>query len=306
MDLQQIQSILKQYNIAPTKKRGQNFLVETSYLDDMIEAGAVTKKDTVLEVGPGLGVLTQKLAEQASRVITIELDKNIIKYLHEDFLSGYPNVELIEGDALSSGVFHQLVKRLYANRQPDAVIDPKDDTYKEVLDELDGEYKLIANLPYQVTSKLMRQSLEAKPRPSQLVVMVQKEVAKRIVAKPGSMSLLALSVQAYSTPVIVKEIPANAYYPIPAVDSAILHCDLTQPNQAFSGLDQQGQKQFWRFAKAGYSSKRKQLQNNLQSVLKNINIEELFTTLGFSQTIRAQELSVDDWVKLVHEVQELR
>lgn len=299
MNLDHLQSLLKKYNIAPTKKRGQNFLVETSHLDVMLDAGEVNKEDTILEVGPGLGVLTEKLADQAKRVITIELDKKVIDYLHAEFLPQHDSVELIEGDALSSGVFHQLVSKLYRDIEPNAVLQPKDDTYKEVLETLDGSYKLIANLPYQVTSRLLRQFLEAKPRPSQLVVMVQKEVAERIVAAPGNMSLLSLSVQAYSTPKLVSIIPANAYFPVPEVDSAILHCDLTQPNQAYGALDIQGQKLFWKLAKAGFSSKRKQLKNNLQSVIKDRDILEVFSELGFSESARAQELSVNDWCKLV-------
>lgn len=299
MQLSQIKKTLRAYDIRPTKKKGQNFLVKTSYLTKMIEAGQVTKKDTVVEVGPGLGVLTKELSESAKTVIAIELDKKISGFLQEEFLPSHKNVTLIEGDVLSSAVFHQLVATLYKEQVPDAVINPKDISYQEVLESLEGEYKLIANLPYQITSKVLRQFLESKPRPSQLVIMLQKEVAERILAKPGKMSLLALSVQAYSEASIITKVPASAYFPKPEVDSAILHCDLTKGNLAYAGLDEKGQKLFWRLAKAGFSSKRKQLQNNLRSVLKNNDTEAFLVGAGLNKQVRAQELSVDDWVRLV-------
>ncbi len=301
MNREQITKKLKEYDIRPTKQKGQNFLVKTSYLGRMIEAAKLSTKETVVEIGPGLGVLTDQLSKNANQVITIELDKKIIEFLKAEFLPEHENVTLIEGDVLSNAVFHQLVELLYKELAPNATVDRKDESYKEVLDSLDHSYKLIANLPYQITSKVLRQFLESKPRPSQLVIMMQKEVAERILEKPGSMSLLALSVQAYSTPSIVTTVPAKAYYPKPAVDSAILHCDLTQPNEEFDALDEKERKLFWRLAKAGFSSKRKQLQKNLQTVLKQ-DTAEVLTSINLNPQIRAQELSVDDWVRLVKEL----
>lgn len=302
MNQESIQQLLSQYGIHPTKKRGQNFLLDESFLDEMLQAGSVDNKDIVVEVGPGLGVLTTKLAEQAKKVITIELDNKIIDFLQNEFLPEHKNVELIEGDALSSSTFHQLVAKLASEQIDGVVADPNDETYGELLDSLNSSYKVIANLPYQITSKLMRQFLEAIPRPSQLVVMVQKEVAERIIAKPGQMSLLSLSVQCYSAPRIVTKVPAKAYYPQPEVDSAILHCDVNKGNQAYMNLNKQEQKLFWRLAKAGFASKRKQLKNNLESVIKGGDILSVLGEIGLSPSARAQELSVDDWCRLVNVV----
>jgi len=301
MNREEITKKLKEYDIRPTKKKGQNFLVKTSYLGRMIEAAKLSTKDIVIEIGPGLGVLTDQLSKNAKQVITIELDEKIIQFLETEFLPEHKNVSLIKGDVLSNAVFHQLVKELYKEQAPDAIVDPKDETYKEVLESVDQSYKLIANLPYQITSKVLRQFLEAKPRPAQLVIMLQKEVAERIMEQPGQMSLLALSVQAYSKPKIVTTVPAKSYFPKPAVDSAILHCDLTQSNLAFEELDEKQKKLFWRLAKAGFSSKRKQLQKNLQAVLKQ-DTAELLSSISLNPQIRAQELSVNDWVRLVQQI----
>lgn len=299
----ELKNYLKKYNIVPTKKKGQNFLLDEEYLTTMLKAGAVGKTDVVLEIGPGLGILTKALSKKANKVLAIELDKRLSDLLQGELLDSVKNVDVITGDILSSTMYHQMVSWMYKELVGDEFhIDPDDESYQEVLETLDLKYKLIANLPYQITSRMLRQFLESKPRPSQLVVMVQKEVAERITANPGQMSLLSLSVQAYSLPVIVEIIPSSAYYPKPAVDSAIIHLDLTKPNENYIALSDAGKKMFWRLAKAGFSSKRKQLQNNLKSLLKDksaLEIVELLIKVGLRENTRAQELSVDDWCKVV-------
>lgn len=269
----------------------------------MLNAGNVTEKDVVLEIGPGLGVLTKALSKKAKRVLAVELDKKLSSLLKEELLGGIKNVDVITGDVLSSAIYHQIVAWMYKELIGDEFyVDPKDESYQEAVESLDLKYKLIANLPYQITSRVLRQFLESKPRPSHLVVMVQKEVAERITAKPGQMSLLSLSVQAYSKPVIIETIPSSAYYPKPAVDSAIIHLDLTKPNENYINLSEIDKKMFWRLAKAGFSSKRKQLKNNLKSALKgkdDLNIVELLLEAGLKENTRAQELAVDDWCKIV-------
>lgn len=301
MTQRELKKLLKKYNVYPKKSKGQNFLLEQTVLDSMLKAGAVTDQDLVVEVGPGFGVLTEKLSEVAKKVLAIELDKNLAELLRVEVLPNLDNVTLHEGDALSGATFHALVAWLYEDQVEDAVLDPKDESYQQVLESVDHSFKVIANLPYQITSKLLRQFLDSLPRPSQMVVMVQREVAERMTQEPGQMSLLALSAQALSTPKIVRGVPRSCFYPAPAVDSAVIHCNLLEPNTAYAKLSPKEQQFFWRLAKAGFSSKRKQLKNNLRPLFKNKTDEQITAILekaGLSPTSRAQELSVDEWVKL--------
>ena len=301
MDIDEIKGILNKYDITPTKKKGQNFLVDTSVLDKMIEAARVDNKDIVLEIGPGLGILTERLAQKADKVLAIELDKKIAQVLKENILPAHRNVTLIEGDVLSQKTFHKMIEWLVHQKDNRLIVNPKDESYRELLESFDGSYKLVANLPYQITSKVLRQFLESMPRPSQIVVMVQKEVAERMSAPPGKMSLLSLAVQAYCTPKIIAVVPSSAFFPEPAVNSAIIHCDLTKPNEEYSKLSNAEQKWFWRLAKAGFSSRRKQLQNNLQRIIKNSTPIEVLASLDLSEKSRAQELSVKDWCRLAQQ-----
>lgn len=303
MKPQDIRQLLNRYQIAPTKKKGQNFLIDEKYIEVMVEASNLKQDDVIVEIGPGLGVLTRALAAKGGQILAIELDKKLASYVRASVLKEFPNVSLIEGDALSGTTFHKMVEWLYQLQNPNASVDPKDDSYKEVIESIDKSYKLIANLPYQITSRILKQFFHSLPRPSQLTVMLQKEVAERITAKPGQMSLLALSAQtAGRIRIIEKKVPAAAFYPAPEVDSAIISCDLTKEDESYEALTAEERKFFWKLARAGYSSKRKQLKNNIQTVLKTITDEELmdvFSSAGLKPTSRAQELSVKDWCELV-------
>jgi 16S rRNA (adenine1518-N6/adenine1519-N6)-dimethyltransferase len=264
-----VRSILREFNISPKKSLGQNFLVDQSALQKIVAAAEVNADCSVLEVGPGLGSLTRLLAQSARQVVAVELDQRLLPVL-EKVLAPFNNVKVAHGDILD--------------------LDPT-----KLLDE-DG-YRVVANIPYYITSALIRHLLEAERKPSMLVLTVQKEVAERICAGPGDMSLLALSVQVYGKPKIVGRIPAGAFYPAPNVDSSTLRVDLyAEPLIPSSQLDV-----FFKIAKAGFGQKRKMLRNALAGGL-HLSSEksgELLESSGVQPTRRAETLSLEEWGKLV-------
>jgi len=278
-----IQNLCKKYGMTPRRDKGQNFLVDPEVLEDVVGVAALSKQDTVLEIGPGFGVLTQKLVEHAGEVVALEADAVLARHITELFRDR-KNLRVIHGDALR--------------------IDP----------HIRGSYKLVANIPYQITSRLLRIFLERPDHPDLLVLMIQKEVAERIVAEPGGMSLLSVMVQYYATPEIVRIVPRASFWPEPEVDSAILRI---QPHpipllkgegveSPFSSKEKVGMRSedFFRIVRMGFASRRKQLVNNLAAGLKQSKeiIAAHLRLLGFVPTVRAQELSVDQWKELVHRV----
>ena len=225
----------------------------------------------VVEVGPGLGVLTKELAKYAGKVVAIELDDKLAALLKES-LSSFKNVTIINEDVLK--------------------IDPS----ALLLDLKTKNYKVVANLPYYITSPVLRHFLEAPIKPQSMVVMVQKEVAEEIAAKPGRMSLLSIGVQLYGEPTIVAQVPAQSFYPAPAVDSALLKVvPYSQPPVEIA--DDEG---FFRLVRAGFSAARKQLANSLAQGL-GISKEDGLTLLVRAQISphrRAESLSLEEWARL--------
>lgn len=271
MDLLQpntIKTLLLKYNTKPSKIMGQNFLIDHMVLDKIIQTAELSTYDIVLEIGPGLGTLTNELAKNSKRVICIEKDRKMIEILKET-LNSNKNIEIIQGNAL------------------------KADT-----DQLPDNYKLIANIPYYLTSPLIRKFLEAKNRPTEIILMIQKEVAQRICSKPPNMSLLSVSVQFYATPQIISHVPAGCFWPKPKVDSAIIKIT-PKINADIKEIDVH---LFFKIVKAGFSQKRKQLANNLSKSLnvekKKINEWLLKNNLNPAQ--RAETLSVEDWINLAN------
>lgn len=260
--------LLKQFHLRPKKSLGQNFLVDEGALTKVAAAADLTAADTVLEIGPGLGSLTRHLASAAQRVVAVELDENLLPALAQ-VLQPHPNVEVIQGDILQSQISNL---------------------------HLPPNYKVVANIPYYITSALLRQLLEAEARPGLMVLTVQKEVAERICAQPGAMSLLAVSVQFYARPHIVARIPAGAFYPAPEVDSAVVRLEvLPQPAVAVADDDH-----FFRVVKAGFSQKRKQLRNALSGGLRlePAVVDERLTQIGLDPKRRAETLTLEEWGKL--------
>ena len=207
-----IKNLCKELDIRPTKSKGQNFLIDGNILNKIVQAADLKKTDTVLEVGPGLGCLTMELAKRAGKVISVELDRKLAAYLRE-MIQEYNNVEIVEGDILKLGVRGPANR---AGRQGSGT----------AYSLFPVGYKIVANLPYNITSRFLRKFLTAENKPSEMVLMIQKEVAQRICAKAGDMSLLAVSVQYYGQPKIVDYVSKNCFWPSPEVDSAILRVKL--------------------------------------------------------------------------------
>lgn len=262
--------LCKMFEIRPSRSKGQNFLINEKIYDEIVAAAKITKEDTVLEVGPGLGFLTAKLAKAAKQVISVELDDKLANFLQIGLDSqDVENVTIINQDVLK--------------------FNPSD---------LPEDYKVVANLPYNITSIFLRTFLNQKNRPQSLVLMLQKEVAQRLTAEPGDMSMLALSVQFFGETEIIREVKAGNFWPEPKIDSAVIK--ITLNNLKRGDVSREEEKAFFRLAKFGFSAKRKMLKNNLGSGLKisNSEAEKLLLTAGLDSQVRAEDLSVNDWQKL--------
>jgi len=270
-----LQYLCQKYGLRPSKQYGQNFLLNEEVIEKMIEAGEINKKDIVVEVGPGFGVLTLPLCEKTGKVLAYEIEKKIEPYW-EERVKEYKNLEIIWGNVLNSQKSIKSVKSLKS------------------LEEI-GKYKVIGNLPYQITSQVLRFFLEQENKPESMVIMVQKEVGERICAKPGDMSVLSLSVQFYGEPEIVSFVSRKDFYPAPKVDSAVIKIIIKK------NLPKIDEKKFFDFVRSGFINRRKLLIKNLKNYLGKKNketIDKAFEKMGFSNNIRAQELAVEDWLKL--------
>lgn len=261
-------ALLKRYDLHPHKGLGQNFLEDSLALKKIVSAAEIQATDTILEIGPGLGSLTRYLAIAAKEVVAVELDLNLLPPL-KAVLTPYPNVRLVHADILKLAL-------------------------KDLIAE--GNYLVVANIPYYITSAVIRHLLENEPEPRRIVLTVQKEVAQRICAEPGDMSLLALSVQVYGKPRIAAEIPAEAFFPAPKVDSAVLVVDI----YPFPQIEKELLDTFFKLIKAGFSQKRKTLRNSLSSGLRISPAEaaELLTTANINPQRRAETLSIEEWERL--------
>lgn len=284
----EIKTLLEKHKTKPSKKFGQNFLIDKNVLDKIIETANIKNSDTILEVGPGIGTLTKELAERAGQVICVEKDRNMISILSET-LADYKNIEIIETDILD-------YKLQVAN------------------------YKVVANIPYYLTSPLIRKFLEDANPPTEIILMMQKEVAERICASPAEasaeegktgtrrrqgsggrgMSLLAVSVQFYATAKIILKVSKNCFWPAPKVDSAIIKIIPCLP--AGRQKKQSNADLFFKIVKAGFSQPRKQLAGNFTKTLKmkRGEVEAWMTKNNLVPTQRAETLSVEDWQNLTN------
>ncbi len=260
--------VLRRHDLRLKKGLGQNFLADPVHLDRIVAAAELTPDDVVLEIGPGVGTLTVRLAQQAGRVVAVELDGALLPVLAE-MLAGQSNVTVVQGDIL------QLDPAALVNGEP---------------------YKVVANLPYYITSAAIRHLLTAAQPPDLIVLTIQREVAQRIVARPPDMSLLAVSVQYYAEPQMVARIPAGAFYPPPKVDSAIIRLRRWQTPP----VDAPSDDLFFAVAKAGFGQRRKQLRNSLGSGLSigGEAADHLLTVAGIDPTRRAETLTLDEWAAI--------
>ncbi|MFH1583444.1 MAG: 16S rRNA (adenine(1518)-N(6)/adenine(1519)-N(6))-dimethyltransferase RsmA [Candidatus Falkowbacteria bacterium] len=294
--LEQTKELCRLYNIKPARSKGQNFLIEEKIYDDIVAAADLKPDDIVLEVGPGLGFLTAKLAARVKKVIAVELDDGLVEALKIRLQSlGVNNVEVINEDILKISNNQYPI----TNKIPNSKLQTKksDDVLRVARYEL-RDYKIVANLPYNITSIFLRKFLETEIKPQFMVLMLQKEVAERICALPGEMSLLAVSVQFYAKPEILQIVPKENFWPEPEVASAVVKIVTNPPNPLYQGG--KIEKDFFRLVKFGFSAKRKMLKNNLAAGLRisQADAENKITKAGFNPKIRAQELSVEDWFKL--------
>lgn len=277
-----VRASLQSLGLRPTRSMGQNFLIDPGALAAIVGAGDLHADDTVLEIGPGLGVLTWELVQRAGRVVAVELDRRLEARLHEEFAS-QPNLELVQGDVL--------------RHDPGTLLQQ---------DEQVRPYKLVANLPYAITSAVLRHVLEAAHPPTLIVVLVQWEVAQRIVARPGDLSVLAHSVQVYAEPDIVARVPAASFLPPPEVDSAVLRLRM-RPHPA---VPRDSVDPLMRVIKAGFLHSRKKLANALPGGLAAMGapIEKaaaiaVLEAAGVDPQRRAETLTLEEWAAVYRALQ---
>lgn len=292
----EIKKVCERLNIKPSKSMGQNFLIDKNILEKIIVAGEIKKDDLILEIGPGLGILTAELVKHASQVVAVEKDRRLAEYLtlNKKQLAVADNLKIINEDALKISNEKLLMKG--------------------------GKYKIIANLPYSISTQVLWKFLHTDPlcisplsrgrlaRPDLMVLMLQKEVGERICATAGKMSVLAVLCQFYAECEIVSLVDRGCFWPAPEVDSVIVELKVkkTPPPLPLAGHETPsykgggGNKEFMRIVKIGFSAKRKMLKNNLASGLQ-IEMEKVVKILqkiGVDEKIRAQSLTVKNWIDL--------
>ena len=277
LSVENIKILLKKHDLQPQKSLGQHFLVDGTAVQKLLLAAEIEQEDTVLEVGPGIGNLTGELAKRAKRVIAVEKDPNLVRILNEELkIENIKNVEIVEGD------IRKVLGRLSTRN-----------------------YEVVANIPYYLTAYLIRKFLESDSAPKDMTLIVQKEVAKRICAKPPDANLLSVSVQFYASPKSISYISKSSFWPHPKVDSAIIkitprdyknkYCNKCTPDEILRFREN-----FFRIVKAGFSQPRKQLINNLSKSLEvdKIRIKSWLLKNNIQPQQRAETLSVEDWVGL--------
>lgn len=250
----------------PKKSLGQHWLHDRSVLADIADLAEITPEDTVLEIGPGLGTLTSELLRRAEKVIAVEFDPDLARKLPGQFPG--KNLEVVNEDILEFN-----------------------------LSTLPTNYKVVANVPYYITSKIVQRLITAQNKPAITVLLVQKEVAQRLAAKPGDMSILAVSAQVYAEVTLGDIVPAELFTPPPKVDSQVVVLK-TRPQPLFGDVNE---KEFFRVVKAGFSAKRKKLRSSLAGGLdiSKQEVEELLKKANISPEARAEMLALDDWKALV-------
>jgi len=277
----ELKNLLSKYETRPSKGLGQNFLIDERILEKIVASANIRSTDTILEVGPGMGVLTQELAKKAKKVIAIEKDQTMVEILNDVLnASNVKNVEIVPADILQANI---------QNLTPNT-------------------YKLVANIPYYLTSPLIRKFLECNNPPQEIILMIQKEVAQRICARAGEMSLLSVSVQFYANAKIVSHVSKNCFWPSPKIDSAIIKIVPEKKYAISPDL-------FFTVVKAGFSQPRKQLVNNLTTLktvnsvkLNNLSKEQVAEWLlknNLKPNQRAETLTIQDWVNLTKSLEKI-
>lgn len=262
----------------PKKSLGQNFLTNTGIVASIVDAASLVAGETVLEIGPGRGILTEELLKRNVRVIAVEKDGDLIPLLQEKFAKEIfeKRLTLIHDDVLNFQTLRTGVQPQSGGKNND------------------GQYKLVANIPYYITGQIIRKFLTSEKQPEKIVLLVQKEVAERIVAQNKKESLLSISVKIYGTPKYIKTVKAGSFTPAPSVDSAILLIDDIS-RDFFKGISEN---RFFEILHAGFAHKRKQLYGNLRAVFDENILREKMREAGISETIRAEDVSISEWKNL--------
>lgn len=285
-DIKTIKSLLTYYNVTAQKNLGQHFLTDSKALSAMLKAANLSKSDFVVEIGPGFGVLTFPMADLAGRVLAVETDKKVLEIL-KALGSGFPNIDILPSNIL------KLDSRYIHDR------------YKQWSKVKSGKtsYKLVSNLPYYITSAILKLFLETNYPPDVIVVMVQKEVAERIVAGPGELSILGISVQFFGEPEIVAQVPKTSFWPKPEVDSAIIRIKPFKKPP----FEIDNQRLFFRIVKAGFGERRKQLHNSLSGALwlEDEVVVAALDELKIDPKIRPQDLDLATWARIYHRFKQL-
>lgn len=264
--------ILKAFGLRMSKKLGQNFLIDASIVQGIVDAAEIQSGERVLEIGPGIGTLTQGLAEAGAEVTAVELDKKLPAVLAET-LKAYDNVTIVPGDILKVNI-------------------------PEIMGE--GPFKVAANLPYYITTPILMTLLERHLPITRMVTMVQKEVAERMIAKPGSRTYGALSVavQYYTEPEIVLDVPPRSFIPAPEVDSVVIACKVRET----PAVDVMDEKMFFRVVKAAFGQRRKTLSNALKGGgFPKEQVRDAMEAAGIEMTRRGETLSLEEFAKLADE-----
>ena len=282
------------------KSLGQNFLKSTSIIKKIVEAGEISKDDVVLEIGPGKGALTEKLLEVASKVIAIEKDKNLFDLLQEKFKNEIENEKLIllEGDILDLNTSGELFSDSPRKSSAEDFLCPSSTLLPRVRSRtfhLPLNYKIIANIPYNITGAILKKFLSDENQPSSMVLMVQHEVAQRILARDKKESILSISIKAYGEPKMITKVPSRYFSPEPAVDSAVISIkNISRKVFKENSVDEN---KFWEIIHAGFAHKRKILISNLK---KSLKLDEK-TKKSYENVLgkkRAEELTLSDWIFL--------
>ena len=270
---------LREAGIAPARALGQHFLTDAGVVGRILAAAAITPDDNVVEVGPGLGVLTARLVGACGHLVAVELDRRLAARLSEQ-LADRPNVTIVQGDILAL----RPETLLGAARLPP-----------------EAPYRVVGNLPYNIGAAVLRHFLEAEHPPRDLLVMLQREVAQAMTASPGDLSLLGVSVQVYAQPRRLFDVRPRAFYPPPKVTSSVLRLDVRSEPL----VPPAEREHFFAVVRAGFSAPRKQLRNALAQGLRRpaADVETLIIAAGVAPTLRPEDLTIDDWLRLSRQVE---
>lgn len=262
-----LEALCRRFHIRPKRERSQHFLIQRSIQSAVVQAAELDDQATVLEIGPGFGSLTEGLIRTAGRVVAVELDRRLAQFLQSRFRNE-PNLEIVQDDIRTVNL--------------------------SALGLADRGYVLAANLPYQITSLVLRTFSSVQPRPSRIALVIQREVAERLIAPAGEKSLLAISVEFYGVAKLVQVIARTAFWPKPEVESALI---TIKPRTPRTELDERS---FFRVVKAGFSNRRKQLHNSLSGGLHLDQeiVKKILKKAGIKPEIRPQDLELDDWITL--------